>query len=496
MIKRMHTLHKMLRALGLVASVCAALPLLAAQPANTLPTGGQVAAGQAAISQSGNAMTINQSSQRAVVNWETYNVGSQAKVNYNQPNSQAVILNRVTSATASQIDGAINANGRVIISNANGVIFGKGAEVNAGAVVATTMNQSDAEFMAGSNTFTGNGKGKVVNKGRIQVTDTSGYVALLAPEVRNQGVILATVSASNAVVAAAGEKVTLNFRGQSLIGVTVDKAAVDALIVNKRAIEVAGGVIAFAAGSANQLMRSVIQNTGRLSASSIIANGGSIELIAGTVKNNGTIEVNANGAVGNGGTVKVVADHVELGIKSDIQANAKTNGNGGSIQIWANEKANVAGLLSATGGAVSGNGGFIDTSAKQLVTLDPALKVDTSAKNGRYGQWTIDPLQLTVDVPSAALISSALQTTNVTLDATGSACVGGLANCQSTQTPLVNFLAGADITSSPISRTLTWSGRAVRPSSSATWLMLVARRRSRPVRPPTSWLTVVTVTWE
>ncbi|MBD8051741.1 YDG domain-containing protein, partial [Limnohabitans radicicola] len=448
------TLCQMLQALGLVASVCVSASALAGQPPNALPTGGQVAAGQAAISQSGNAMTVNQTSQRAVVNWDSYNVGSNATVNYNQPSSQAVILNRVTGSGASQIDGAIKANGTVIIANANGVSFGKGAEVNAGAVVATTMNQSDAEFMSGSNTWSGNGTGKVVNKGKIQVTDTSGYVALLAPEVRNQGVILATVSASNAVVAGAGEKVTLQFSGSKLMGVTVDKAAVNALIENKRAIEVAGGVIALAAGSVNQLMRSVINNTGRLVASSMTDNGGKVELVAATVNNNGTIAANANGEVGHGGSIQVVANNVNLGTQSNIQANAKTHGNGGNVHIWANEQATLAGQISATGGALSGNGGVIDTSAKLSVKFDPSLKVDTSAKNGRYGQWTVDPLELTVDAASASLISSALRTTNVTLDATGSACVGSLANCSSSQTPLIHFVAGANIYSNNASTVL------------------------------------------
>jgi filamentous hemagglutinin family protein len=439
------------------AAICmaygASMAAFAAQPAATLPTGGQVAAGQAAIGQSGNTLTVNQTSQRAVLNWNTFNVGSNAAVEFKQPNSQAVVLNRVTSATPSQIDGAIHANGRVIISNTNGVTFGKGAEVNAGAVVATTMNQSDADFMSGSNTFEGNGTGKVVNKGKINITDPQGYVALLAPEVRNQGVILATVSSHNAVVVGAAEKLTLNFKDSNLIGITVDKAAVNALIQNKRAIEVAGGVIVLATGSANQLIRSVIQNTGQISANSMTSHGGVVELVAGTVNNNGRITANAQG-VGNGGTVKVVADNVALGTKSDIQVNAGTHGNGGTVQIWANQQAAMAGQISATGGSVSGNGGSIGTSAKLSVTFDPQFKVDTSAKNGRFGQWVIDPLELTIDANAASLISAALRNTNVTLDATGSACVGSLANCTTSILPLVNFLAGANIYSDNASTTL------------------------------------------
>jgi len=202
----------------------------------TLPTNGVVTAGQASITQSGNAMTVTQTSSRAVVNWDSYNVGANAKVTDQQPNSKAVLLNRVTGASASQIDGAVSANGQIIISNANGVTFGSGAQVDAAAVVATTMNQSDQDFMAGKNTWTDNGTGAVVNKGKITVTEADGYIALLAPEVRNEGYVLATKGAGNTVAMASGQQVTLNFQNGSLIGVTVDVATYDALIENKRVV--------------------------------------------------------------------------------------------------------------------------------------------------------------------------------------------------------------------------------------------------------------------
>ena len=96
--------------------------------ANALPTGGQVAAGQATISQSGNTLNVNQSSQRAVINWNTFNVGANSTVNFNQPNASSSTLNRINGASQSMINGAVNSNGQVIFINPNGVIFGKGAE--------------------------------------------------------------------------------------------------------------------------------------------------------------------------------------------------------------------------------------------------------------------------------------------------------------------------------------------------------------------------------
>ncbi len=260
---------------------------------NALPTGGQVVAGSATISQTQTAtsatMNINQTSQRAVVNWDSFNVGKNAQVNFNQPNSSAATLNRVTGASASMIDGAIRANGQVVLVNPNGVTFGKGAEINAAAVVASTMNIANKDFMDGKSTYKGNGKGAVVNEGKISVNDPNGYIALLAPEIRNEGYLLARKGPNNAVALAAGEQITLDFRGDQLISVNIDKAAYGALIENKRVVEVKGGLVVVAAGSANQLMGSVIKNTGRISASSMVNNGGVIELVAANVTQAGTV---------------------------------------------------------------------------------------------------------------------------------------------------------------------------------------------------------------
>ena len=91
---------------------------MAAEPAATaLPTGGKVIAGAANIAQSGNTMNINQSSQRAVINWNSFDVGAKAAVNFNQPNAQAATLNQVNSVSKSMINGAVNANGQVIFVN-------------------------------------------------------------------------------------------------------------------------------------------------------------------------------------------------------------------------------------------------------------------------------------------------------------------------------------------------------------------------------------------
>jgi filamentous hemagglutinin family protein len=134
-------------------------------PTTQLPTGGKVVGGQATLQSSGSTLNVNQTSQRGVVEWDTFNVGSQAKINFNQPSASAVTLNRVMDMNASQILGRISATGQVFITNPNGVIFGANAQIDVGGLVATTQGISNADFLSGKATFEGNGQaGSVINR--------------------------------------------------------------------------------------------------------------------------------------------------------------------------------------------------------------------------------------------------------------------------------------------------------------------------------------------
>ena len=163
-----------------------------AQPAaNALPTGGTVVQGAASLAQSANQLNITQSTQRAAINWQSFDIGASAKVNVVQPNAQAVLLNRVVGQSPSQIFGQLQANGHVILVNPNGVLFGKDGSVNAGSFTASTLGITDANFMAGNMVYERNGStAGVVNQGTIEVSP-GGYVALLGASVSNEGKIIA-----------------------------------------------------------------------------------------------------------------------------------------------------------------------------------------------------------------------------------------------------------------------------------------------------------------
>lgn len=314
--------------------------------AHALPTGGQISAGEGSIAQNGNAMTVNQSTQNLAVNWQNFNIGASETVNFVQPNSSAIALNRVLGSDGSQILGKINANGQVWILNPNGVLFGKTAQVNVGGLVASTLGMSDADFLAGKGTFSGSG-GTVTNRGKIN----AGYVALLGGQVKNEGTIIANLGT---VALAAGNRVTLDFDGDKLLSVQVDEGALKALAENKNLIQADGGLVVMTAKAKDALLDTAVNNTGVIRARTIQNREGKILLL-------GDMET---------GTV------------------------------------NVAGTLDASTPA-GGNGGFVETSAAHVKIADNA-KVTTAAANGLTGSWLIDPVDFTIAAGSGGLTTSGI----------------------------------------------------------------------------------------
>lgn len=206
-----------------------AASLLMAFGANVyaLPADGVVVAGTASITAGPGSMTVNQSSQNVALNWQSFNIAQGEAVTFVQPNGSAIALNRVLGADPSSILGNLSANGKVFLVNPNGILFGQGASVNVGGLVASTLNISDSDFMAGRYKFAGNGSGTILNQGSINAD--GGYVALLGANVSNQGTINARLGT---VALAAGQAITLDVAGDGLINVSIDQGALNALVDN------------------------------------------------------------------------------------------------------------------------------------------------------------------------------------------------------------------------------------------------------------------------
>jgi filamentous hemagglutinin family protein len=252
-----------------------------------------VSAGAAGIATVGNTTTINQSSQRVAIDWTSLSTAVNEALIFNQPNTQAIALNRITGSSPSELLGSLTANGQVFILNPNGVLFGAGSQVNVGGLVASTLSMSNADFMAGNHVFTSSG-GSVVNKGTLKAAP-GGYLALLAPEVRNEGVMTANLGTA---LLAAGNKITLNIDNGSLLGYSIDQGAINALAENKLLIQANGGQVLLSAKAMDNLTTATVNNTGVIEAKTIQNKSGRIllmgDMATGTVNVGGTLDASAH----------------------------------------------------------------------------------------------------------------------------------------------------------------------------------------------------------
>lgn len=341
--------------------------------------GGVIVGGQGTIV---NPNLVIQNSARLAINAMGFNVGAGETFNLQQQSASDMALIRVLGQNPSDIFGTINAKGQLLISNPNGILFGKNSQVNVGGLIATTLNIDVADFMFGNYHFYKNKRklGTVVNQGTLTAAD-GGYIALLAPEARNEGVINAHLGTAALL---AGNKVTLNLNDGAMVSYAIDKGAINALAENKHLIQADGGQVFMGAKAANKLTTAVINNTGIIRAQTVQNQDGKIMLMGDM--QTGTVNV--------GGTL-------------DASAPAELNPNGG-------------------------NGGFIETSAAHVKVADNA-KVTTLAANGKNGTWLIDPVDFTIaasggDMTGAA-VSSALTGGNLIIQSSaGSAGTNGDVN--------------------------------------------------------------------
>lgn len=327
-----------------------------APPPNALPTGGQVSAGQATISQNGANMVVNQGSDRAAIDWQSFNVGQNAHVQFQQPGASSVALNRVVGPDPSQIFGRITANGQVILTNPAGVYFGPSARVDVGGLIATTHSISNDDFMAGKYTFERNGsEGKVVNEGELKAA-IEGYVALLAPEVRNQGAIIAQMGT---VALAAGEAFDLHFDSNNrLTSIRVEPSQIESLVENRYAVKAPGGLVILSAQSMDRLIGGVVKNSGTIEANGLKEQGGRIILVASnTVENTGIVRADATDGPtladsGPAGSIEITAPKVvnsgTISANGSKTATAPANRKGGSVKITATEAVVNSGTIEAT----------------------------------------------------------------------------------------------------------------------------------------------------
>lgn len=341
-----------------------------AYAATTAPVGGQVVAGSGAIAQSGTTTTITQRSQNLTLNWQSFDIGPDYTVDFNQPNSSALAVNRVIGNSGSRIFGHLNANGQVWLINPNGVIFGRQAQVAVGSILVSTL-APDRNDKHGTVGFSGAGDGKIANLGNITVAP-GGYAALLANQVSNRGTITAQLGT---VALGAGSALTLTFDNDRLLNVKVAANTLRSLVDNHSLVIANGGRVFMTAGARDSLIASAVNNTGVVQAQTVEQHGGTIKLLSG----------NAAGTTTVSGT---------------LDASAPSGGSGGDIE----------------------------TSGAHVAVADTA-NVTTKAASGRTGDWLIDPTNYTVAASggdeTGAHLASRLDSTNVTIESSAGTTSGG-----------------------------------------------------------------------
>ena len=418
-------------------------PSFAQLPPATAPAGGVVVAGQARIAQTANATTVVQATSRAVLNWQSFNVGAAHSVDFQQPSSSAVALNRVVGPNPSEIAGRIHANGTIVIVIQAGVVFSQGAQVDTAGLVVSAAGISNSNFMAGRMAFDQPAQpgAKIENRGRITIGDR-GLAALVGPHVANSGTVQAKLGT---VILAGAEAHRLDLYGDGMVGINVTqqvRTAADgtaALVTNTGIVTARGGIVTLTAEAVDGVVQTLVNAGGTIRANSAAARTGKVlisgkggdVIVAGTVEaagrgagqTGGAIEVVSSGAVNlaqgarvnasgraGGGKVAIgttlaraaggasamgqpTAKTVTVASTASIAANATAAGNGGTVTLLSVDQTTMAGSIAAKGGPNGGDGGFVEVSGGVVALTG---QVDATALKGAAGTLLLDPLDLYV----------------------------------------------------------------------------------------------------
>ncbi|YCC48644.1 two-partner secretion system adhesin CdrA [Pseudomonas aeruginosa] len=420
----------------LAASSTLMFAIASINAAMAAPTGAQFNPNEIKISQQGKTTLIDQSTQRAIINWKGFDVSADEAVRFNQPGVTSSTLNRVTAGQESVIAGRISAPGQVIIYNSNGVVFGGSAKVDVGSLITTTANISDEHFRQGKLIFDqpGNPDARIVNDGSISVAE-KGLAAFVAPSVANNGVINARLGT---VAMAAGNAATIDLYGDGLVSIAVTDPVTrkpqdaQALVSNGGAIQADGGSVLITAEQASRVVDNAVNLSGVILARGTEVREGSVALVsksgdiqvAGKIDVSGpksggdvlvsgqqvalasTASIDARGAA-QGGSVRIGGDfqgrgelprakNATLAKGASIDVSATGKGNGGLAVVWSDGNTRMDGRILARGGAQGGNGGLVETSGKVNLSIADSAYVSVAAPYGNGGTWLLDPTTLRI----------------------------------------------------------------------------------------------------
>lgn len=432
-----------------VPLLLSAAPILAQPAPDARPVGGTVVAGSAAIARSATVTSITQSTQRAAIDWQGFDVGAKQSVTFAQPSATAMTLNRVTGPDPSRIAGRITANGQIVLVNKSGVVFYRGAQVNTNGLMVTAAGISNRNFMAGRMVFDEPAKpnARIENHGEITIRK-AGLAALVAPQVANSGVITARLGH---VVLAGAQTAALDLYGDGLLAIDVtrqvrqapigpDGKPVTVLVTNTGLIRADGGTVQLTARAADGIVQDLVDAGGRIQADTLGTRKGTVVLagVGGSIRISGQVSaqgraagdaggqivadasgdvvvqsgatIDASGQAG-GGTIalgttldrakagpgtasSLTAQRTLIAPDATIAADAIERGDGGHVVVLSDAATAMAGTVSAQGGAHGGGGGFVEISSNDALSFTGSANVRAPA--GRLGTILFDPRDLVI----------------------------------------------------------------------------------------------------
>ena len=382
------------------------------------PTGPQVVAGQASFATNGNVFSIT-NTPGAIINWQSFNVNANEITRFVQETSNSAVLNRIVGQDPSRILGSLQSNGKVFLINPNGIVFGQGARVDVGGLVASTLNISDSDFRAGKNTFTANaGAGTISNDGEITAL-SGGKVFLVATSVENKGIINAP---NGDVVLAAGRSVKLVDAGNPDLDVVVSAPQDSAINLGQ-----------------------IVSNGGRVGIYGALVNQrGVVNADSAVVGANGRILLKASGDTVLGAGSVTTASSVRAVAGNDLTVDARIRADG-DIDLRAANRLGIGagGELLAPGyidlqaervslaGRIGGVDGTLPIVSFTTANASTRIKVGSGVEDG----LVLDPARLAridafgINIGSSAhtgdiIIDQALQLTgHLSIDSAGSITV-------------------------------------------------------------------------
>ncbi|MCX5681327.1 MAG: filamentous hemagglutinin N-terminal domain-containing protein [Candidatus Omnitrophica bacterium] len=345
-----------------------------------LPEVGEVVSGDVQFSNP-NPQTLQiNASDKAIINFNSFNINENESVIVNLPNASNEVLSRVIGQSSSSLLGGLICNGIFVLTNPNGINIGPNARVDAAGFIASTRDITNKDFLDDQHIFSkvpGKKDTQLVNQGTITIR-RGGFGILIAGAVKNEGVIAASVGT---VALAAGDKVSVNISGDGLVSVNIDEKTAETIldangkpiadqIKNTGTLEANGGQILLKAQSATDIFHAAINLEGVAQAGEVEEKDGKIVL-----KASGDIILNAT----------AVASAVDVQSDADIIIEKDVIATSGDVALNADYDGDGAGQLTQAQGTTieaQGNGNvYLDGSgAMALATVkteNGSIKVGT-----------------------------------------------------------------------------------------------------------------------